>query len=55
MNKIKLLAFLFALIPSLLFSQKAAIDSVGNTEPVKKVNKVIIQTINYNNSFKAIF
>ncbi len=55
MHKLKSLALICLFFPFLLFSQEAVKDSVDGLKPVKKVKKIIIPTITYNNSFKAVF
>jgi len=55
MHKLKTIVLFFILFPCLLYSQEALKDSVDQNKPVKKVKKIIIPTITYNNSFKAMF
>ncbi len=55
MNKTNTLVLLLVFLPLMLFSQEASKDSITPAKPPKKVKKVIIPTITYNNSFKAIF
>lgn len=52
MNKIKFLWFLFVFLP---FSIQAQQDTVKTVKKDKKVQKIIIPTVTYNNSYKAIF
>ncbi len=55
MNQLKLRALILIFFPLFLFSQQTVKDTIGQVKTVKKVKKVIIPTITYNNSFKAIF
>ncbi|MGI9533302.1 BamA/TamA family outer membrane protein [Lutimonas sp.] len=55
MNKTSPLFLFLFLLPFLLFAQETSNDTIEATKPPKKVKKVIIPTITYNNSFKAIF
>lgn len=55
MNQLKSILFILIFSPLFLFSQQVEKDSVKSVKPAKKVKKVIIPTITYNNSFKAIF
>ncbi|MDN3643816.1 BamA/TamA family outer membrane protein [Lutimonas halocynthiae] len=55
MTKIFPLLFIFLFLPSIISAQGNVIDTVNTTKKDKKVKKVIIPTITYNNSFKAIF
>ena len=54
MNKIKSLALIFIIFPMLIFSQEPVKDTVNSVKTAKKVKKIIIPTLTYNNSFKAI-
>ena len=55
MHKLKTIVLFFILFPWIIFSQEALTDSVDQSKPVKKVKKIIIPTVSYNNSFKAMF
>jgi outer membrane protein assembly factor BamA len=52
MNKIKLLVFLFLCLPFLMQAQQ---DTISKGKKDKKVQKILIPTITFNNSFGAIF
>jgi outer membrane protein assembly factor BamA len=52
MNKIKLLVFLFLCLPFLMQAQQ---DTISKDKKDKKVQKILIPTITFNNSFGAIF
>jgi hypothetical protein len=54
MNKTKSLALIFIIFPLLIFSQEPVRDTVNSVKTAKKVKKIIIPTLTYNNSFKAI-
>ena len=55
MTKIFPLLLIFLFFSLVISGQSNTIDTLNTTKKDKKVKKVIIPTITYNNSFKAIF
>ena len=55
MIKIIPLLFFFLFLPLIISAQSNSTDTLNAIKKDKKVKKVIIPTITYNNSFKAIF